>query len=190
MGEVRALNIEDKFKRMPVLRSDSGEKTGEVSDIIVHPIEGRVLGIVVRTKEGAHRVIATENFSIGTDAVMVSGGTPFVEEDQLRKMAEGVHAIRDILSTNVVTDDGRVIGKISEVYILLDIPRVIYRVAGSTLQRFLGRGFFIPGNLPGAYSHDGVRMIVPADTEDRYSTSSLDEAAKLLEDMMVRRRGA
>jgi hypothetical protein len=44
------------------------------------------------------------------------------------------------------------------------------------LQRFFGGGFYIAGNVPHAYSSDGVRMIVPDDTENSRAVESLAEA--------------
>ena len=31
-------------------------------------------------------------------------------------------------------------------------------------------------DLPSAYSRDGVRIIVPADTEEKYAVTTIDEA--------------
>jgi hypothetical protein len=81
-----------------------------------------------------------------------------------------------MVGTNVVTEDGKLLGRVGEVHLSLETPRVTYRVAESTLQRFLGGGFYIAGDLPSAYSRDGVRMIVPPDTEERYAAESVDEA--------------
>jgi hypothetical protein len=44
------------------------------------------------------------------------------------------------------------------------------------MQKFLGGGFYIASDLPTAYSHDGVRIIVPAYTEERYAVTTIDEA--------------
>lgn len=176
MTEIREMNVDKELKGMTVLKTDTGNKMGEVNDAIVHPVEGRVLGLIIRTGEGQERAMAARDFFIGKDAVMATAGARFVEEGGDNWLAGGVPALGEVVGTNVVTEDGKLLGRVSEVHISLEMPRVVYRVTESTLQRFLGGGFYIAGDLPSAYSRDGVRMIVPPDTEERYAAESLDEA--------------
>ena len=176
MGEVKTLNVSSELMGMAVLRSDTGERLGEVADVVVHPTEGSVLGISVRTPEDTERVLYTMDFSIGADAVMAAEGARFDDEELTGALAKGVYALSELIGTNIVTQNGRLLGRISEVHVSIDTPRAIYRVAGSTMQRFFGRGFFISGDVPHAYSHQGVRLIVPANTEDHSAVQSLREA--------------
>ena len=176
MEEMRAMNVEKELKGMTVLRSDTGDKMGEVSDAIVHPTEGRVMGLIVRTREGQEHAIATRSFFIGKDAVMATAGANFVVQAGDDSLEDGIPAIVEIVGTNVVTVEGKLLGRVSEVHISLETPRVAYRVTESTLQRFFGGGFYIAGDLPSGYSRDGVRMIVPADTDERYAVTMVDEA--------------
>jgi hypothetical protein len=53
------------------------------------------------------------------------------------------------------------------------LQETVYHVAESTLRRFIGVGFYIAGNVPRAYSPDGVRMIVPDDTENSRALAPL-----------------
>ena len=159
-----------------MIATDSGEKLGEVTDAIIHPVKGEVLGIVLQTLEGERRVIATQDFSIGVDAIMAAKGSVAHTTDTTGELAGGVAAIGEIVGTNVVTEDGKLLGRVREVHILAERPRAVYRVAETTLQRFFGGGFYLAGNVPRSYSPDGVRMIVPADTEGRYAAASLAEA--------------
>lgn len=175
MSKVKTLNVGSDLKGMTVLASDTGEKLGEVIDAIIHPVEGRVLGLTLRTGEGERRVISSQDFFIGVDAIMSPQGARLRTLDQTGDLAEGVEALGGIIGTNVVTEDGKLIGRVSEVHILADRPQAIYRITESSLQRFLGGGFYLPGDVPRSYSPDGVRMIVPADTEERYAVSSLEE---------------
>ncbi len=176
MSETRTLNVAQQLKGMAVLVTTTGERLGEVTDAIIHPTEGRMLGITVRTSGGEERALATRDFFIGPDAVMASGAVLAETEDGGGALAGGVPACRELLGTNVVTEDGKLLGRVSEVHISVEPPRVIYRVAESTLQRFFGGGFFIAADVPRTYSPDGVRLIVPTETEDRYAISSLAEA--------------
>ena len=80
------------------------------------------------------------------------------------------------VGSNVVTEDGDLLGRISEIFIRVDKPQAVYRITESKIQKLFGRGFFLPGNTALSYAPDGARMIVPADTEERYAASSLAEA--------------
>ena len=174
--DIRTMNVEKELKGMTVLRSDTGDKMGEVSDVIVHPVEGKVMGLIVRTDQGQERALATRDFFIGKDAVMAEAGARFIEEGAEDRLEGGVPAMGEIVGTNVVTDEGKLLGRVSEVHISLEAPRTVYRVTESTLQQFMGGGFYIAGDLPSAYSRDGVRMIVPAGTDERHAVVIIDEA--------------
>ncbi|MCG3159576.1 MAG: hypothetical protein JMDDDDMK_00570 [Acidobacteria bacterium] len=174
--EIRTLNVAKDFRGMVLLAADTGEKLGEVRDALIQPTEGRVIGIVVRSQGADDLRLRTNDFFIGQDAVMTSRESFEHAGDHAREMAGGIRAVDEMVGANVVTEDGRLLGRISEVYIRTDQPRAVYRVAESTLQKFFGRGFFLPGNVPRSFAPDGARIIVPADTEDRYATSSLAEA--------------
>lgn len=176
MEELRTMNVDKDLKGMTALRSETGDRMGEVSNAIVHPIEGRVMGLLIRTGEGQERALATRDFFIGKDAVMATAGARFLEEGRGDRLEGGVPALGEIVGTNVVTADGKLLGRVSEVHVSLEAPRAVYRVTESTLQRFLGGGFYIAGDLPTAYSRDGVRLIVPEDTEETYAVTTLDEA--------------
>jgi sporulation protein YlmC with PRC-barrel domain len=161
---------------MVLLAADTGAKLGEVRDAIIQPTEGRVMGVVARTPGGAEIRLRASDFFIGQDAVMTSRESFERADEYAGEMAGGVRAVDEMIGANVVTEDGRLLGRISDVYIRADQPRAVYRVAESTLQKFFGGGFFLPGNVPRSFAPDGARIIVPADTEDRHATSSLAEA--------------
>jgi len=174
--EIRTLNVADDFKGMPLLAADTGAKLGEIRDVIIQPTEGRVMGVVVRTSDGDELRLRISDIIIGQDAVMTSWESFEIAGNYAGEMARGVRAIEQIIGSKVVTEDGNLLGRVSEVYIRVDKPQAVYRVAESTLQKFFGRGFFLPGDVARSYAPDGTRMIVPADTEERYATSSLAEA--------------
>jgi sporulation protein YlmC with PRC-barrel domain len=175
MGQSRTLNAAIELKGMSVLRSDTGERLGEVSDVIILPTEGRVAGIAIGSPDGWQRAMGSTDFIIGADAIMAVEGAQFDEQMLDGTLAEGLHPASDIIGSNVVTEDGKLLGRVSEIHVSKESPIVFYRIAESKLQRFLGGGFFIAGNLPRAYSPDGARLIVPQDTEEHYAASSLGE---------------
>jgi sporulation protein YlmC with PRC-barrel domain len=176
MNDTRTINVEKELKGMTLLATDSGNKMGEITDAIVHPIEGRVMGLIVRTSEGEERALAWPDVVIGRDAIMAREEAHFVEERIDHKLEAGVPALGEIVGTNVVTDAGKLLGRVSEVHVSLESPRTGYRVTESKLQRFLGGGFYIAADLAAAYSRDGVRIIVPEGAEELFLVTTIDEA--------------
>jgi uncharacterized protein YrrD len=174
--EIRALNVAKDLRGMALLAADTGARLGEIRDAIIQPAEGRVMGVVVRTPDGDELRLRIGDIIIGQDAVMTSWVSFEHAGDRAGEMAGGVRALDEIIGSNVVTEDGALLGRISEVYIRADKPQTVYRVAESTMQKIFGGGFFLPGGATRSYAPDGARMIVPTDAEDRYAVSSLAEA--------------
>jgi sporulation protein YlmC with PRC-barrel domain len=175
METERTLDISD-LKGMPVLAADSGERLGEVTDAIIHPTKGRILGVALKTTDGERRVLDVQEIRIGEDAVMAAPGTRPHAADDVEDLREGVSARDGIIGANVVTAAGKLIGRISGVYVSIDRPRTAYRVTESTLQRWFGGGFFIAGDVPSGYAADRPRFIVPEDIEEIYGGDSITEA--------------
>jgi sporulation protein YlmC with PRC-barrel domain len=175
MAKDRILDISD-LRGMTILDSSSGARVGEVTDAIIHPTGGRLLGIALKTADGERRVLATQEIRIGEDAVMTAPGAHARPADDVDAVREGVSASEGIIGANVVTDAGKLIGRISEVHISMDHPRTVYRVTESTLQKWFGGGFYIAGNVPRGYAGDKPRLIVPADVEERLAANSVIEA--------------
>jgi uncharacterized protein YrrD len=174
--EVRTLNVARDLRGMSLLAVDTGAKLGEIRDAIIQPTEGRVMGVVVRTPDDDELRLRIADIIIGQDAVMTSwesfenAGVGAIE------MAGGIRALDVMIGTNVVTEDGDLLGRISEIFIRVDKPQTVYRVTESKIQKLFGGGFFLPGDTARSYAPDGARMIVPADTEERYAASSLADA--------------
>lgn len=174
MTEGRVISVAKELKGMSALATDSGERIGEVVDAIIHPIEGRVLGLSLLTNRNERRALAARDLFIGEHAVMVSVGA-HLEDSLTGLLAGGAHALGEIVGTHIVTQDGRVVGRVSEVFIDTLVPHSYYRVTESALQRLFKGGYFISSDVVKAYSSDHTRMIVPVDIEDRYAFHSLAE---------------
>src|SRR5262245_30797559 len=173
--EIRALNVAKNFRGMPLLAADTGAKLGEIRDAIIQPTEGRVMGAVVRTLDGDDLRLLISDIIIGEDAVMTSMDYFERAGNHSGQLAGGFRAVDEIIGANVVTEDGDLLGRVTEVYIRVDKPQAVYRVAESSIQKIFGRGFFLAGDVARSFAPDGTRMIVPADTVERYATSSLAE---------------
>lgn len=182
MHEKSALNLTKELKGKAVLASDTAEKLGDIEDVIIHPLDGRVLGVILNAVDDGPRLLAARDFLIGKDAVMAVSSAAVYSAESREPFAEGVNA-SELVGASVVTEDGKLLGQISEVYVSVFRPVIAYRIAGSTLQRFFGGGFFLPGNAPRAYAPDGRRVIVPAEAEDSLAVESLTEALESQVDM-------
>lgn len=173
MKSTKTLDYETELKGKPVLDATTGERIGTVSDIIINPAEGRLLGLVVLRPDKESRAVSAAKARIGHDAVMLSDRT-MVALDYSGEFLNGISGA-DVLGTNVVTEDGRLAGTIRAIHVASDGSGFYYRVAGSTLQRVFGGGFYIPGQTPTAVSPDRKRIIVPAAVETEHARKSLDE---------------
>ncbi len=168
MRETRTLDVASELKGMPVLALNTSEKLGEVVDAIVHPTEGKLLGIALRTPEGEERALALGDFQIGMDAVTAEESALCDPETFFGTLEGGNYVCREIVGASVVTDDGNLLGRVIDVYVWAEPSKVLYRVAQSTMQRLFG-GFFMAGSVPHSYSSTGLRMIVPVDTKERHA---------------------
>lgn len=169
----RPFDFETKLKGMSVLQSSSGARLGNVSDLVVNPNDGRVIGIAMARPDKEARAIAIGDAHIGDDAVMVADGS-LLPLDFSGALAEGALAT-DLIGAKVVAEDGRLVGRVTHVYVHPESGGVFYRIADSALQRLFGGGFYIPGGTSKAYSREGRRMIVPSDIKERHARKSLGE---------------
>jgi len=173
MSELRTLNVENDLRGMPVIESDTGNKLGEVVDALIDPLKGKVVGLSVRTGEGETSTLPAPRIVIGIDAIMVADidglGSP------VGRIA-GTPVSTGIVGTNVVTENGSLIGQVSDVYVAAERQDIVYHITESALQDIFGGGFYLAGNVPRAFSNDGMRMIVPADTAEHRAARSLDDA--------------
>jgi sporulation protein YlmC with PRC-barrel domain len=158
--------------RMPVIQTDTGERLGHVTDAIVDPVTGRLLGITLRTREGNEPAIATSDFIIANDAIMSAEGALCEKEELHAEHRRDPCTCSELLGASVVTDQGRWVGRVVEIHISIERPRTVYRLVESGFQALWGRGFFMPGNAPRAYSRGGSRLIVPDATGARCTAAT------------------
>ncbi|MBC8144674.1 MAG: PRC-barrel domain-containing protein [bacterium] len=169
LGEIRQLSVLD---------SGTGDRLGSINDIVVHPTDGRLLGLIIRALDGEDSVIPLSAFRIGDNAVMAQPDPPLELLGSSELLKDGAFAAGALVGVNIVTEDGRLLGKIKDVIVLPELSIVAYKIAGSVLQKIFGGGFYIAGDLPIALSSDGVRMIVPSDTEEKHAAESVDALLK------------
>lgn len=169
-----------------VLRHDSEEHIGDVKDVVVHPTEGRAIALLVRTPSGARRVIANADWFVDGDVVMARPYS-MVGGDVLRRtLARGVLASKHLLGMKVVvdqhntlgyiTDRGKYLGFIRDVYLMPDEPRVAYRVGSAPVN---DGTYYLAGSIPSSYSRKEECIEVPRRTASRFAATSPSEAMEL-----------
>lgn len=162
MKEISILKNLSQLKKMPVVLPDAGETVGEISDVIIHPTEGTVLGLMLQSIEGVTQAVAASDFFIfGRNNVVVVLENALSDQSGAReKMAGGISVCREAIGASIVTEKGKYIGDVSDIWIVDEPLRAVYQVIESHWQKYFGKGLFISVNLPYAWSRDGTRFIV------------------------------
>jgi uncharacterized protein YrrD len=150
-----------------VLSVDTANKLGQVHDLIVHPTQGELVGLSVRTSDESHFLLNREEIhSIGPDAVMVRADESLLSPDQ--SQLEGFpFAKNNLIGVKVITEDGKLLGEIANVYVHLEEMRslFIYEVRSYILDKLLGHGLYFPASSGCAFADDATRLVVTNETE-------------------------
>jgi len=159
-------HIDDLIGR-PVLSVETANKLGQVHDLIVHPTNGEMVGLSVRISEQSHFLVNKEEIhSIGPDAVMVQSDQSLEPPDQsqLKAFPSAKHGL---VGVKVITEDGKLLGEIANVYVHLEETRslFIYEVRSSILDKLLGHALYFPASFGCALADDASRLVVSNDTE-------------------------
>ena len=89
--------------------------------------------------------------------------------------AENIPAQR-LVGAAVVTDEGHLLGRVSEAHISADRPLAAFKIGENPIQSIFRGGYFLRSSVARALSPDGSRMIVPADTLERHAATSAVDA--------------
>ncbi len=173
MQQLQFINIANQLPGLPVREEGTTQAAGLLADIIVHPGNGTVLGMIVRTTHGELRGLATRRLQISDGGIVISLGTVFDPDHLNGPLTGGAKACGELIGISVVTEEGKLLGRISEVHLAPESMQVVYRVSSSRLQQFFDHGFFIAGDIVHAYSRTGARLIVPARTKELHATPLL-----------------
>ena len=177
MNEVSVVNINTQLIGAVALEANTTLQLGYVTDIVINPEKGTVMALLFRTSSGDERALAPEDLIIHMKVnAVITIGEPVTDLAELKKLTEkGIRAQGELINSEVVTEDGRLLGSVSDVFLLTDPMRVIYHITSSVWERLFGGGFYFTGNAPCAYSRAGARLIAPADTR-QYMYRSLAES--------------
>jgi len=164
---------------MSVLSRASGNKLGAVRDLFVDQASGILNGLTVAAEQGVAALPYEEVYSFGRDAIMAN------DDDSLRPadeawLADRPHAREHLFGISVITESGRMLGSIANVFVTLSPPPfVIYEVRESILDKLLGRQLYILPSGGHTLSNDGQRLVVPeevAETAASNISALLDQA--------------
>lgn len=170
----------DTFVGRTVLSRASANKLGQLHDLIVDPVEGSLAGIAVNTSGGSLQYVeASEIYSIGPDAVMLNSDRSALppESSPVREMPL---ALNKLGGAEVITEGGKVLGQVANIFIhLTEQPVLLYEVRSSILDKLLGHSQFFPASQASAFSSNDARLVVANDTAEKADNSLAALVARL-----------
>ena len=159
----------NSFVGRPVVCVESANKLGQVEDLVVDPVTGRLAGFSIKTPQDTQVLVDLEGIhGIGPDAVMVERDESLLPPEH--SLIRGLPLARkQLLGVKVITEDGQLLGEIRNLYVHEnDTALFIYEVGSSILDKLLGNAVYYPASEACAFSEDGTRLIVAnTDKADR-----------------------
>jgi uncharacterized protein YrrD len=151
-----------------VLSRATGNKLGPIHDLLVNPHEGDLAGLAVQMPDQSLRLIDyREIYSFGPDAVMINSDESAVpaQTSPLNALPLAKHRL---IGVKVITESGKVLGQIVNVFIhLAETSLLVYEVRSSLLDKLLGHTLYFPASQGRALSEDAARLVVSDDTPDK-----------------------
>src|SRR5260370_35061079 len=163
MGKIDGIDV---LIGRAVLSVESANELGHVYDLGGHPIKGELAGLSVQICDQSQVLVSQDEIhSIGPDAVMVSSDQSLVAFDQSPIKAFPL-ARNNLIGVEVITEDGKLLGEISDVYVHLgESSLFIYEVRSSILARLLGHALYFPASFRCAFADDATCLVVSNNTE-------------------------
>ncbi len=132
-----------EIKGLAVVAMDTGMKMGTLEDFYFDPQQSSIYALLIKTSLFAHRALATSNISaIGADAVTFASEEHLIKEKSdeiIAKLPLG----STVLSYNVLSEGGTVIGKIGNILVDTSTPNelkvVSFELASGLRGRISGR---------------------------------------------------
>src|SRR5688500_5908275 len=180
-----------------VLSRATGNKLGQTHDIIIAPAKGDIIGLSIRMPDDSLRLVDyLDVSSFGPDAVMVKSDDSAVpvQDSPIKHLPL---AKNNLIGVKVVTEDGKLLGQIANIYMhLAETLVLIYEVRSSILDKLLGHALFFPASMGRALSEDATRLIVGNDVPEKaahnlvtLSTNLFGPAREEAPVVVVRSRG-
>ncbi|MDQ3816961.1 MAG: PRC-barrel domain-containing protein [Acidobacteriota bacterium] len=159
------IHLVDTLIGRAVLSRATANKVGHIHDLIVDAAKGELAGLVVQIPDQSLRSVDYNGiYSFGPDAVMVNSDESAVpvQDSPLKALPLAKH---NLIGVNVVTEGGKLLGQIANVYIrLAETLLLIYEVRSSILDKLLGHSLYFLATNARAISGDFARIVVSEDT--------------------------
>jgi uncharacterized protein YrrD len=180
MAQVYDIHRLETLIGRPVLARTTANKLGQSYDFVIDVVAGALAGLVVRLPDESLRLVDyAEVHSFGADAVMITSDESAVpvQVSPLRALPLARH---NLVGANVVTEGGKLLGQIANIYYHLGETLVlIYEVRSSLFDKLLGHGLYFPASQGRAISADYARIAVAEDTGEQAANSLEALAARL-----------
>lgn len=172
-------NITKQLQGKPVIAWRDGQALGLVVDALVQPPGDQLNGLVYADARGAAQFLAADEFVLHDSAVIVlAEAYAWPDEDRMHQASHaGILVRRSLLGAEVLTNEGYLVGRITEAFVQTERLMMIYRVTASRWQRWRGGGLFLTGDHLRAWSVTGARLIVSAAVLETNDCASLTTAA-------------
>ncbi|HEX8145518.1 MAG TPA: hypothetical protein VF553_23315 [Pyrinomonadaceae bacterium] len=158
----------------------TANKLGPIYDLVADPLKGELAGLAVQMPDQSLKLIDSRDiYSFGPDAVMINSDESAIHaQDSLLK---GLPLAKNhLVGARVITEGGKVLGQIANVYIhLAETSLFFYEVRSSLLDKLLGHTLYFPASLGRALSQDGTRLVVSDDTGEQSDHTLEALAARL-----------
>ena len=168
MASTSSIHSIDFLIGRAVLARSTANKLGQVHDLIISPSTGDLVGLSLRLPDESLRLVDYRDLhSFGQDAVMINSdeSAVTVQDSPLKALPL---AKNNLTGMNVVTESGKLLGQIANVYIhLAETVLLVYEVHSSILDKLLGHALFFPASQGRAVSGDFTRIVVAEDTSEK-----------------------
>ncbi len=177
MTSTASVNSIDILIGKAVVARATANKIGQIHDLIVDPVTGELIGLSVHMADGSLRLVNhLEIYSFGPDAVMINSDESAVPV-QDSPLKTSPLAKNNLIGAKVITEGGKVLGQIANIYIhLAETSLFLYEVRSSLLDKLLGHTLFFPASWGVALSEDATRLVVSNDAAEK-ADNTLDALA-------------
>jgi len=178
MSDQTTISFDKHFKGLPVMNAETAWKVGTVTDLAIDPAQGIVSGLLLISREEqevflpmCEGVIFQETYLLNRSATPCELPAASSEEANTTKEELPVilRASTDLLGASVVTEQGKFLGNISEVRLNPTDWCVVYRVADSWWQRWLGNGVDVSASRAVRWSKTASRLVVTDEQKERHA---------------------
>lgn len=124
---------------LPIRSLQDGTKLGEISELVIDPLNGKLLALLVNQKFlGGPKIISLKEIrQAGTSMIIVDSSYSIAEPDEIIRVKEVLDQKIRIIENNVVTESGQKLGKVKDYSVDLKGERLAKIYVGATLLKEL-----------------------------------------------------